>query len=400
MQRTAAHCFIESDDTAQTLRLALTDRRLTKLAAQIHTGGLREAAAFYVGRPSPPLLVIETVETDPAALSAAVDGLAEVCAPDTGLILLGSVNDVEMFRQLTRRGVADYLVRPFTAAQLAQALLDAASGPQAAQAGKTVAFIAAKGGAGASTLAHHVAWALSRADDVDAALVDLDLPFGAADLFLNLEPAGGVRNLLSEPDRIDGPLLARFAAKYDERLALFAAPASLDVASAMDAARLEALLDAVCDHYKCVALDLPRVWGGACQTVLRRADLVMIAATADLPSLRNARNLIDWLADARPGAAPPLLALTGVGRGGQLSAEDFAQNLGLAPAAVIPWDGEAFRLAAAAGQTVFEASPKSKAAAALRTLADAVALRVLPRRAEPSRPAGIAARLLSLVKRK
>lgn len=400
MQRTAAHCFVESDETAQILRSALADRRLTKLTAQVHTGGLREAAALYADRPSPALLVIEAVETDPAALSAAVDALAEVCAPDTGLILLGAVNDVEMFRQLTRRGVSDYLVRPFTAAQLAQALLEAATGPQAAQAGKTVAFIAAKGGAGASTLAHHVAWALSRPDDVDAALVDLDLPFGAGDLFLNLEPTGGVRNLLGEPDRIDGPLLARFAAKYDERLALFAAPASLDIASTMDAARLEALLDAVCDHYKCVALDLPRLWGGACQTVLRRADQVVIAATADLPSLRNARNLIDWLADARPGADPPLLVLTGVGRGGQLSAEDFAQSLNLVPAAVIPWDGEAFRLAAAAGRTVFEAAPKSKATVALRGLADALALRVLPRRPEPSPPASLAARLLALVKRK
>lgn len=399
MQRTAAHCFVESAEARAALTAALADRRLAKLAARTRSGGVATAAAAYAAEPSPALLVIETVEADAASTLAAVDALAEVCQPDTVLVLLGTVNDVELFRQLTRRGVADYIAAPFEPGGLAQALLEAASGAPSAQTGRAVAFFAAKGGAGASALAHNVAWLLSRAPDVDAAVVDLDFPFGSADIDFNLEPSGGLRNLLAELETVDAALLARFAARIDERLALFAAPAALDAASTLDAARLETVLEAIRTHYKFTALDLPHVWTAATQTALRWADQVVLATPTDLAGLRNTRNLLDWLADARPGAAPPLVALTGAGA---VAAADFAQSLGVEPAAVIPWDGEAFRLAAAAGKTALEAAGKSPAVAETRKLADALALRLDPRRAAapPPKPRSLQARLMALLGRR
>lgn len=399
MQRTAAHCFVESAEAQAALTAALADRRLIKLAAQMRRGGVAAAAAVYAAEPSPALLVIESVEPNAAATLAAVDALAEVCGADTALVLLGAVNDVELFRQLTRRGVADYIAAPFDPGGLAQALLEAASGAAAAQTGRAVAFFAAKGGAGVSALAHNVAWLLSRAPDVDAAVVDLDLPFGSADITFSLEPAGGLRNLLAEPEAVDGALLARFAARIDDKLALFAAPAALDAASTIDAARLEMVLEAIRAHYKLTVLDLPHVWTAATQTALRWADQVVLATPMDLAGLRNTRNLLDWLAEARPGAAPPLVALTGAGA---VAPADFAQSLGIAPTTVIPWDGEAFRLAAAAGKTAPETAGKSAAMTETRKLADALAIRLDPRRAAapPPKHPSLPARLLALLGRR
>nr|HRQ83202.1 hypothetical protein [Azospirillaceae bacterium] len=310
MQRTAAHCFVESAEAQAALTAALTDRRLSKLAAQTRSGGLAAAAALYAHTPSPALLVIESTDVDAAAVLAAVDALAEVSGPDTALVLLGAVNDVALFRQLARRGVADYIAAPFDAGGLAQALLEAASGAAAAQTGRAVAFFAAKGGAGASALAHNIAWLLSRTPDVDAAVVDLDFPFGSADIDFSLEPAGGLRNLLAELETVDAALLARFAARIDDRLALFAAPAALDAVSTLDAARLETVLEAIRANYKFTALDLPHVWTTATQSALRWADEVVLATPTDLAGLRNTRNLLDWLGEARPGAAAPLVALS------------------------------------------------------------------------------------------
>ncbi|HYD69880.1 AAA family ATPase, partial [Azospirillum sp.] len=222
-----------------------------------------------------------------------MDALAEVCEPGTNLILLGAVNDIEIYRALTRRGVADYLVLPCAPARLVEAILELYADPAKAPKGQAIAVIGARGGAGASSLAHNLAHVLAKPEGSDALLADLDLAFGSADLAFNVETTSGIRNLLADPERIDEVFIQRFAARLGDRLHLLAAPALLDADVRVDARALEAAVDAMRQHVRHVVLDLPHQWNEWVRQTLRQADQVVIVTTGDLAGVRNARNLLD-----------------------------------------------------------------------------------------------------------
>lgn len=43
-----------------------------------------------------------------------LEALANVCDPDTRLLLIGAENDIELFRTLISEGISDYLISPVT----------------------------------------------------------------------------------------------------------------------------------------------------------------------------------------------------------------------------------------------------------------------------------------------
>ncbi len=334
------------------------------------TGGVAEARSRYAGEASPALLLIESPAH--AEIQAQdLESLAEVCVAGTNLILLGTRNDVAHYRDLLRRGVADYLVLPTEPMRLIEAVQDLYREPGKRPAGKVIAFIGVKGGCGNTTLACNVGWRLSRQTGADVVVADLDLPFGASDLAFNLDAPNSVQSVLADPDRVDESFLQRFSAKYGEHLYLLAAPASLDVEAAVSATSLEIAVANLRQQAGFVVLDLPRVWSEWVRQTLLSADHVVITATPDLASVRNARNLIDLLAGKRTLDQPPTLVLNRVGalRRGEVAVKDFAVTVGLEPALVIAEESVLFGQAASLGKMVEEVNGRSKGAEAIQKLA-------------------------------
>jgi pilus assembly protein CpaE len=127
-------------------------------------------------------------------------------------------------------------------------------------------------------------------------------------------------------------------------------------------------------HSRYVVLDLPHGWNNWIRESLLLADMVVLTAPLDLSSLRNTRNLLDWLSD-QGGTAPHLVVNGAHDRRGMVELSDFTRTLGTAPAVLIPEDRDAFRIAAGAGKMIAEVRPKSKAAQAVRQLAALLARR-------------------------
>ena len=65
--------------------------------------------------------------------------------------------------------------------------------------------------------------------------------------------------------------------------------------------------------------------------VLLGADEVVLVATPDLASLRNAKNMVDLISSHRPNDQPPRLVLNQVGVPGrpEIPVKDFAEAMGL-----------------------------------------------------------------------
>ena len=377
--RIAIHVFAERQDTLAAAERAGQDRRLSRATTQIRIGGVAAAVEAYQHEPTPPLIVVECMK-DPQSLLWEVDQLAEVCDTGTKVVVVGATNDILLFRELMRRGVSEYLVAPLQPLQLISAIGGLFADPAQPFVGRSIAFVGARGGTGSSSVAHNTAYAMSERIGANTVIVDYDLPFGTAGLDFNQDPLSGVADALSQPDRLDPVLLDRMMVRCTDKLSLFAAPATLDADWDISPEAFEEVTTKIRSTAPFMVLDLPHLWSGWMRRTLIAADEVVIVATPDLASLRNAKNMIDLIRLGRPNDAPPRLVLNQVGVPGrpEIPAKDFGAALGVHPSLIIPFDPKVFGAAANNGQMILDSGAKSKSAEAFQTLAQIVSRRELP----------------------
>jgi pilus assembly protein CpaE len=380
--RVTIHAFCARTETAALLEHAAKDRRMARATTVVRMGGLAAAVDGYQNQPTPSLVLVETLD-DAQRLLHGLDALAQVCDAGTKVVVIGQANDIALYRELMRRGVSEYLTQPLSPLQVIRAIADLYADPSAPFVGRQVAFVGAKGGVGASTLAHNFAWTMSERLQTATVLADLDLAFGTAGLDFNQDPVQGVFDALSQPDRLDPVLMDRMMVRCGDRLSLFAAPATLDDDYEIEADAFDEVTHRIRAAAPYVVLDLPHVWSAWTRRVLLGSDELVVVATPDLASLRNAKNMIDLVRAARPNDAPPRLVLNQVGVPGrpEIPVKDFGEALGLEPSLVLPFDPKPYGLAANNGQMLAEIAPRSKAAEGIEQLA-----RLISRREPPMAP--------------
>ena len=203
------------------------------------------------------------------------------------------------------------------------------SAPNAKPVGRILAVVGAKGGVGASTIAHNVAWAIARDLALDSVVTDLDLAFGTAGLDYNQDPPQGIADAVFSPDRVDTAFVDRLLSKCTDHLSLLAAPATLDRVYDFGTDAFDAILDALRNSIPCVVLDVPHQWTGWTKRLLVSADDILLVAGPDLANLRNAKNLVDMLRARAPNDRRPYYCLNQVGvpKRPEIKPADFAKAL-------------------------------------------------------------------------
>jgi pilus assembly protein CpaE len=395
--RVSVQAFCETVETAAAMQAAGEDRRLAKAHVKIQMGGATAATEAYRSSPTPNVIVIEC-DGRAEDILGGLDQLAEFCDAGTRVVVVGRVNDVTLYRELTRRGISDYMIGPIGTIDVVRSICGLFSAPDAKPVGRIVAVVGAKGGVGASTVAHNVAWAIARDLSLDSVVTDLDLAFGTAGLDYNQDPPQGIADAVFSPERVDTAFVDRLLSKCTNHLSLLAAPATLDRVYDFSAEAFDSILDSLRGTIPCVVLDVPHQWVGWTKRLMVSADDILIVAGPDLANLRNAKNLVDFLRGARPNDHRPYYCLNQVGvpKRPEISPADFAKALEDQPVAVIPFEPQIFGTAANNGQMIAEVSASHKTAEIFRSLAQ-----VLTGRAEVKRSrSGLLTPLLSkLMKR-
>jgi pilus assembly protein CpaE len=313
-------------------------------------------------------------------------------------LVVGRVNDVVLYRELVRRGVSDYLIAPVATLDVVRSICGLFSPMDAKPLGRVVAVVGAKGGVGASTIAHNVAWAIASDLNTDAVVADLDLAFGTAGLDYNQDPPQGIADAVFSPDRIDNAFIDRLLSKCTDHLSLLAAPATLERVYDFAAESFETVFDALRSTIPCVVLDVPHQWTGWTRRTLINADDILVVAAPDLANLRNTKNLVDLLRAARPNDHRPFYCLNQVGvpKRPEIKTADFAKALDDQPVVSIPFEPQLFGTAANNGQMIAEISSSHRTAEAFRQLAQ-----ILTGRAEAKRPRrGLLTPLLSKLRQR
>jgi len=372
--RVSIQAFCETTEVAALIGAAAADRRMVKAQIKQTMGGASAAIEAYQNAPTPNVIVLEAPK-DARNLLERLEQLAHMCDAGTKVIVLGRTNDIVLYRQLVALGVNEYLVAPFEVVDFLRAISHLFRAPGAKPLGRLIGVVGAKGGVGASTIAHNLAWSLASVTEMATIIADFDLAFGTAALNYNQDPPQGIADAVFDPERVDAMLVDRVLSKCGDRLSLLAAPATLDRILDFTETSFDTLLDAMRAAAPWAVLDIPHIWSGWARRTLVAADEVVVVANPDLANLRNAKNLLDFLKGARPHDHPPRFVLNAVGlmKRPEIATAEFAKTVEVVPAAVIPHDAKLFGSAANNGQMVAELEPKGKAAQTFVDLATALA---------------------------
>ncbi|MDE2362655.1 MAG: AAA family ATPase [Hyphomicrobiales bacterium] len=361
--RISMQAFCETPDVASLISDAASDRRMDKAHVKVHMGGASAAIEAYRTAPTPNLIVLEA-GGDRAKLHADLDELAQFCDAGTKVVVIGRTNDISLYRELMSRGISEYMVTPFSVLDFVRHISQLYNGDGAAPLGRMLAFVGAKGGVGASTVAHNVAWSIARELEIQTVIADMDIAYGTAGLDFNQDPPQGIADAVLAPDRLDANMIDRLLSKCTDHLSLLAASATLERTYDFEENAFDMIFDILRATIPCIVLDVPHTWNAWSKRVLTGADDVVVVASPDLANLRNTKGLLDVLRAARPNDHKPKLVLNNVGmlKRPEIELSDFAAAVEADPIGVIPFDAKLFGTATNNGQMIGEVEAASKTA--------------------------------------
>ena len=195
-----------------------------------------------------------------------------------------------------RAGAREFLTVPFDHEVMAEALVRAAARRPVTQnekkaAGKLLAFMGAKGGAGATTLACNFAVALAQEPEQKTLLIDLDLPLGDAALNLGIVAEFSTIDALQAADRLDARFLSQLLVKHSSGVWVLAAPGRFVQYQASNEA-IDRLMDVARQEFDNVVVDLGSKLDLMGTSVYKEATAVYLVTQASIPELRNSNRLI------------------------------------------------------------------------------------------------------------
>lgn len=328
---------------------------------RIETGDVVKATEFLSQQPSPEILLVEI--GDQTQAPAQLDALAEVVNPHTKVMATGKVDSIRFFQWLSDLGIDGYLLQPFTAEELKQAIAKgairkgeaAASKPKEQK--KLVAVVGARGGVGVTTVAANLAALSAKEMRLPTALIDLDPCFGSVAMLLDLMPSKGMREALDKPDRVDALFLERVMVKPFTNLSILGAEEPLNENLVPQANAGEMILSALNEKFRVMIADIPRQMNPLTRHVLTQADHVLIVADPQVACLRDALRYRDYLVDQCKRPAPTvLLNRVGQSKANELPRQEFAKHYGHAVTLEVPFAHEA--MTANAEGELWEGKPK------------------------------------------
>jgi pilus assembly protein CpaE len=353
--RLSIDVFAINEQTATAGKALAEQRAFSRCKVAVREGGLARAVTHYADHPSPHLIIVED-DGDDDTLQGRLDGLAQVVEPGRKLIVVGSVNDISVYRRIVSLGVTDYLVSPLKLEAMMDAIERAAHDPKGPERCKYVAVMGARGGTGSSTIAQNLAWAAAKKIGVKTILVDLDLTFGTAGLAFNQDPRQPFGEAFSDAERLDATLLERYMMNEDDNLSILSTPGTLRQYDGVDDEVVEKAVDLCRQMAKLVIVDVPHVWTGWSESLMIGADEAVVVVTPDIANIRDGRNLLDFLTGKRgeSRAARLIINKSDLAKRTKLLPKDISNTLGVQPIANIPFDPVVFIEASNDGKMVGE----------------------------------------------
>lgn len=227
------------------------------------------------------------------AAARSLDGRQQIAT-----IAVGAGGTRDELLQLMQAGVRDVMPR-FSYREILHAVNRAAAGLSGA--GELLAdlfaFVPAKPGSGATTIATHGTAVASRLADDPALLLDFDLRLGVTSFLLKAEGNHTIVDALQQADRLDKDLWSSVVSQLGNLHLLGSGP--VDFSQRVSSASFSKLLDFTLRQYSTVVVDLPGSMEDHECEVMARANRIFLVTTPDIGALHLARRKGNWFQDLR-----------------------------------------------------------------------------------------------------
>jgi len=241
------------------------------------------------------------------------------------------------------------------------------------------AFIPAKPGAGATTTAVNVAWAMSRLSSERTLLLDFDLRLGLTSFLMKLDGRHSVQDALNIGPSLDENIWDNMVSRRGHLDVLGSAP--MELPADPDEEAYTKVLDCAERFYSAVCVDLPGGMEPHEVHTLRCAKEIFLVCTPDLPALHIAKRKADALRRLQLGEKVSIV-LNRAERRTPLPIADIERILELPVRFTIPSDERAVSNSVHNGKPIAANSPIG---VTIEAIAKSVLGSILPGKAKPAK---------------
>lgn len=274
-------------------------------------------------------------------------------------IALHSCQEPWVFRHVLSLRMRELLVTPVSPGELAHSLDQLSIHLEAhpADIGSTkrfFAFLPAKAGVGASSIAANATWALSKAPDTKVLLADFDFHSGVVGFLFDREHEYSVNDAATRAGELDDEAWQRLTKRAgDIDLLLSGAPKLRENLSGLQVSHL---IDFARRNYSVINADLPDTFDDISLAVMREANQIFLVTTPELSALRLARLKVLLLQklDLEEKAS---LVVNRVAKSNELSLQEIEQTVGLPVFSSFPSDYSGMIAAAREGRAASKLAP-------------------------------------------
>jgi pilus assembly protein CpaE len=276
--------------------------------------------------------------------------------PSVGVVAVNVGTSQTDLISIVRAGICEVLPHQFSNRDVATAILNVTrklAGAKPVVDGVVYAFLPAKPGSGASSLATYSALACARHPDRHPLLLDFDIRLGITSFVLKLDVTNSIMDALENAGRMDQNLWGQLISERDGLEILGSAPGQPGVQVPLES--FQSILKWARRQNGVVVVDLPGTMEDFEIAVLQKAGTIFLVCSPDLVGLHMARQTIQRLHSLNLLDRVSVL-LNRVDKRTGLSIRDIEGILGLPVRVTLPADERTIREAVQQGAGV---DPKS-----------------------------------------
>ncbi|MDP8905853.1 MAG: response regulator [Chloroflexota bacterium] len=238
-------------------------------------------------------------------------------APSSAIIMMSVQGEPDYLRRSMLAGAREFLVKPFSADELAAAIRQVHARERQKQGqmrtavphsrnghggasvaerrqGRVVTLFSPKGGVGRTTMAVNLAVAAATELHLKVVLVDASLQFGDVGVLLNLNPKNKtIADVVREMSMDDPETLESMLVEHSSGLRVLLAPPSPEQSELVTPDHVSTILSALRATHDMVVVDAWPWLHDTTITFLDQSDLVLALLTLEISNIKNMRQFIE-----------------------------------------------------------------------------------------------------------
>ncbi|SHN42675.1 pilus assembly protein CpaE [Duganella sacchari] len=292
--------------------------------------------------------------------------------PNIACVVLTPDQDPQFLLQAMRAGVREVLPSPVTSSALYPAMERIAEKLErrGQTQGKVLAFISCKGGSGATFLATNLGYALAASGKQKVALIDMNLQFGDASLFVSdHKPLATLSDVAQQIHRLDPSFLTSSMLSITSNYGVLAAPSDPAHANDVKPDHIDAILKLARRQYDFVLLDVGRSLDAVSIRALDHADMIFPILQTTLPYIRDSKRLLNVFRSLEYGKEKIQLIVNRHDKNSEIRLKDLESAFDAEISFTMPNNYDAAAASVNQGVPVLQLSPNAPLSQSLAELA-------------------------------